>query len=266
MLLVGGAIHFFQAKWRGQLVLAYADEKYFAGAANQPDVLVLGDSLVGRAFPPELPLSEQGDNQISLAKLWLPAGSYRDFFRLFDETDRRFKLIFVNQDALIRENPSQNPRDSIRFFFKTGLHFFHDHSLAAMMHENENKVRFDCRERSPAEIARAVEKVYDRYTGNTLLRVDAIEFLRVLRAAADQVVIVRLPRSGLIEEQLAEELSLLKAKLFPRLLREGVSFIELGEPLSDDHYCDGSHTSALGRTVRTRQLVQLIEEMLPSTQ
>lgn len=251
---------------------------------SPPDILILGDSLLAQSLPGHNDQPELFGEGYTWAKFALPWGRYNDFSAISSDQPRRFRIIVINQGVLIGDNIWDQPEKSIKSILrlviqygrrqlgkpvKTSTQATQQTSPVAQLGNDGGPVETitqNCKVQNARQINRKADALNWRYRHGTVLSGEALAFLHSLNASADVVVVLRLPRAISLEKQVSDNQENFQRALSTVLSEQNIPLIELGSVMPDDHYCDGSHPNARGQAVRTRQLVQLIEGMLPSTQ
>jgi hypothetical protein len=265
--LIALVIHTFQSVWRGEIVRDYAEGKYFKSSSSAPSILVLGDSLVGTSFPEDTSQPYMLGESDRWARIWLPLASYGDYSPLFGKPLPHLKLVVINLGTMNREFFSDDMVRTAKLFIKTAyLRISYGKDYAEKIMEHENVFQFiDCRPLSEKKIKRRVKKLKKYYEENSSLSPEAIRFLKLLKKSADFVVVVRLPKAQVLENKVKDLEATYQQGLSEQLRREGVPLIQLGEPLAEEFYCDGSHPNDRGVAIRSEQLQKLVKEVQLST-
>ena len=263
--IMATVVHAFQVEWRRELIGRYWTQKYFSASSNLPDVLVLGDSLVGSSFPPSGKQPKLFGEDYSWANLWLARGAYTDFYGLLSDIPLHAKVILVGQDSLVRNGIQADPRISIKLFLKTLVGYIQFGPSEKAIEIGFGLSKHHCKSRDESRVSEVVERLSEQYSASEPLSPDAILFLSSLKSIADRVVVVELPRAESLNHEVDDALISFRHRLSVQLQEEGVSFVTLGESLPENYYCDGSHPNELGKQVRTQQLVKLVQEILSST-
>ncbi len=266
LLLISAAssyIYLGQGHWRAEIVRLYLKETHFTLAQNSPYILILGDSLVRRSFPRDQDEQTLFGAGVHWGKVWIPGGSYLDFKGVASVLPEQFGVILISQDVLLR-NEFWSRKRTFRGFLAMMRRTFKYQSIVKSVNHQQQLNR-PCTARPDAFTKKVIENQKNRYLQVPVLSSDAIGLLRELNSKAEKVIVLRLPRSESLEEQLEPILSQFQARLVKALADEGIQLVELGPAMPDSYYCDGSHPNKQGREVRTQQLISLMRERLLST-
>lgn len=250
-----------------------------------PDILILGDSLLAQSLPGHNDQPDLFGERYTWAKFGLPWGRYKDFRAISPDQPRRYKIILINQGVLIGDNIWDQPDKSIKSILRLAIKYGRRQlgkplqvSATATQQtgtferpgrdrqKSEKTTNQNCKLPDAQQISRKAYELNWRYRHGTVLSGEAQAFLHSLNASAETVIILRLPRAASLEKQVSGNLEIFQEALSSVLAGQNIPLIELGSAMPDDHYCDGSHPNELGQTIRTRQLVDLVKEWLPSTQ
>lgn len=285
MLLAGGAVHFFQWELLRMLTVVPDSHRQLGKWDTPPDILILGDSLLAQSLPGHNDQPDLFGEGYTWAKFGLPWGRYNDFTAISSDQTRRFKIIVINQGVLTGDNIWDQPEKSIKSILRLAIHYGRRQlgklvKTSARATQQAGPVERpesdgpgpvettnqNCKLQNARQISRKADALNWRYRYGTVLSGEALAFLRSLNASADVVVVLRLPRAISLEKLVSDNLENYQRALSSVLSEQNIPLIELGSVMPDDHYCDGSHPNELGQTIRTRQLVDLVKEWLPSTQ
>lgn len=264
-LIVGVLVYEDQSDWRKKILEAYWGSVYLAKPDALPNVLVLGDSLVGRSFPMSYEESDLFGNGVTWANIWMGGASYRDFSGFFSESSFRHDLIIINLSSLANDRVDMERRKIPRRYQKIMERYLLGDPVEQIIKEHYKKTREYCGGRDEREIRNLVESFKKRYSPNDQSQDDLAAFLGRLKGAARKVVVVELPRTEFLAAQLDGSLTTWKNYYLPLLKNLDIEFIKLGNSLPEYCYCDGSHPNDRGREIRRQQLIDLVREKLPST-
>ncbi len=254
-----------QIDWRKKLLEEYWKKTYLADPKTRPNIVVLGNSLVGRSFPLSSEVSHFFGEKYSWANVWIGGASYKDFSGFFLESTQHYDLIIINLDTLAH-GPSRRGRRTLknypnmvkrRLLFDPIQNIFEEFYLASQGW---------CKSRDKESIEKIVDNINKRYNFNKNTFNERAQFLQSLKAVSKKIVVVELPRAGSLTEKVGASLISYRDHFSTFLQEQGVEFVSLGESMPEDHYCDGSHPNDRGRKVRRAQLLNLVEDRLSSRQ
>lgn len=238
---------------------------------DMPLVLGLGDSLIGWSLPADDQLEAKLKRHLNWERYWTSAASWHYFSDLpIVAKKKRPILILVMDSVFINANtnkPTPLPHKLRLYLSAAKQAWTTGRPLRDQIAEHVPRDRnmLFCYPRTPNEETILVNTLRNKYASNEYLSDESVQFLQDLRQWAYRVIVIHLPRTQTIESQIEPAQRKWLERFSTYLQREGVEMIQLGQPLPEDHYCDGSHPNEIGRNVRVNQFIELLRKELPST-